>query len=97
MPPKQRGEMREVESVWRSETLRMGDRVGVLFRCSRNGGARLRITVNGDIIATHNFLDAPPSEAIGFLTPVIRLAGTGKAAKILPGLSPPSRILADDM
>lgn len=97
LPRRVAGEVKEVESVWKSEGLRMGDRVGVLFRCNRDGGARMRVTVNGDIIATHNFLEAPPAEAVGFLTPVVRLAGTGKAAKLLPGLAPPSRILADDI
>lgn len=97
LPPRKKGEVREVESVWKADELRMGDRVGVLFRCNRDGGARLRITVNGDIRATHNFLEAPPAEAVQFLTPVIRLAGTGKAAKLMPGLAPPSRILADDI
>eukprot|EP00933_Yihiella_yeosuensis_P048979 TRINITY_DN4549_c0_g1_i1.p1 TRINITY_DN4549_c0_g1~~TRINITY_DN4549_c0_g1_i1.p1 ORF type:complete len:579 (-),score=139.96 TRINITY_DN4549_c0_g1_i1:115-1851(-) len=96
MPPKTKGEVREVESVWRAQDLRMKDRVGVLFRCGREGGARLRITINGDIIATHNFIEAPPAEAVGFLTPVIRLAGNGKAVRLKPGVQPPSRILADD-
>lgn len=97
LPPRKKGEVREVESVWKADELRMGDRVGVLFRCNRDGGARLRITVNGDVRATHNFLEAPPADAVQFLTPVIRLAGTGKSAKLMPGVAPPSRILADDM
>eukprot|EP00434_Breviolum_minutum_P025550 symbB.v1.2.022576.t1/scaffold1978.1/size96278/5 len=77
--------------------LRMGDRVGVLFRCNREGGALMRISVNGGMVATHHFAEAPPAEAVGFLTPVIRLAGTGKAAKLMPGLSPPSKMLADSL
>lgn len=95
LPPRPKGEVREVESVWNSEGLRMGDRIGVLFRCHRDGGARLRVTVNSAVVATHEFIDAPPAQAVGFLTPIIRLAGTGKSVKILPGIVPPSRILAD--
>ena len=51
--------------------------------------------MNGSVVATHHFTEAPPAEAVGFLTPVIRLAGTGKAAKLMPGLSPPSKMLAE--
>ncbi|CAE8659986.1 unnamed protein product, partial [Polarella glacialis] len=96
MPPKVKGEIRELESAWKSDSLKKGDRIGILFKCQREGGARIRITVNGDLRATHNFMEAPPAEAIGLLTPVVRLAGSGKAAKLLPGLSPPTRLLADD-
>lgn len=95
LPPRTKGEVREVDSMWHAETLRMGDRIGVLFRCHRGGGARMRVTVNGDIKATHEFIDAPPAEAVGFLTPVMRLAGTGKSAKLMPGLTPPTKILVD--
>eukprot|EP00927_Polykrikos_kofoidii_P046205 TRINITY_DN40411_c0_g1_i1.p1 TRINITY_DN40411_c0_g1~~TRINITY_DN40411_c0_g1_i1.p1 ORF type:complete len:582 (-),score=135.40 TRINITY_DN40411_c0_g1_i1:222-1967(-) len=95
MPPKMKGEVREAGSYWSSTDLRMGDRVGVLFRCNREGGAKLKVSVNGVTRASHDFVEAPPAEAIGFLTPVVRLAGTAKACKILPGLGPPSRMLAD--
>lgn len=96
MPPVKVGQVRELGSFWQSGSLRMGDRVGILFRCLRDGGAKMRIAVNGIKRAEHDFLDAPPSEAIGFLTPVIRLAGSTKAAKLMPGLAPSSKILADD-
>lgn len=97
LPPLAKGKVEEVElrDSWSSEALRMGDRVGVLFRCNREGGALIRVAVNGEIAATHHFSHAPPSEAVGFLTPVLRLAGTGKAAKLMPGLAPPSKMLAD--
>jgi len=95
MPPKTRGETRDVSSTWPAQDLRLKDRVGILFRCNRDGGATMKIAVNGIITAEHNFRDAPPAEAVGFLTPVMRLAGTGKSAKIFPGLQPPSKILAD--
>ncbi|CAJ1392507.1 unnamed protein product [Effrenium voratum] len=79
LPPLAKGKAEEVElrDSWSSEGLRMGDRVGVLFRCNREGGALIRVAVNGDIVTTHHFAEAPPAEAVGFLTPVIRLAGTG--------------------
>lgn len=96
MPPVKVGQVRELGSFWQSGSLRMGDRVGVLFRCLRDGGAKMRIAVNGIKRAEHDFLDAPPSEAIGFLTPVVRLAGSTKACKLMPGLAPSSKILADD-
>merc|ERR1711879_143223 len=89
LPPQPKGEMREIDSNWKSAELKRGDRVGVAFKCHRNGGARLRILVNGDVKASHEFIDAPPARAMGYLTPVLRLAGTGKSAKILPGLTPP--------
>eukprot|EP00929_Paragymnodinium_shiwhaense_P047441 TRINITY_DN24065_c0_g1_i1.p1 TRINITY_DN24065_c0_g1~~TRINITY_DN24065_c0_g1_i1.p1 ORF type:complete len:584 (+),score=207.80 TRINITY_DN24065_c0_g1_i1:170-1921(+) len=96
MPIVKVGQVRELGSFWQSGSLRMGDRIGVLFRCNRDGGARMRIAINGIKRAEHDFLDAPPAEAIGFLTPVIRLAGSTKAAKLLPGLAPSAKILADD-
>lgn len=95
LPPRQTGTFREVSSSWNTQELHVGDRIGVLFRCHRDGGARLRISVNGDVRSSHEFVDAPAAEAIGFLTPVIRLAGTAKSAKILPGLCPPAKMLAD--
>lgn len=95
LPPRPRGDWREIESTWNADTLRMGDRIGVLFRCHRDGGARLRILVNGEVKVTHEFIDAPPAEAVGFLTPVLRLAGTGKSVKLLPGLIPPAKALAE--
>lgn len=95
MPAKPKGEARELECPWNSSNLRPPDRVGVLFKCHRDGGARLRVLVNGQVQCSHEFLDAPPAEAMGFLTPVIRLAGTGKTVKLLPGLAPPARALAD--
>lgn len=99
LPPLAKGKAEEVElrDNWTSEGLRMCDRVGVLFRCNREGGALMRISVNGTLVATHHFAEAPPAEAIGFLTPVVRLAGTGKAAKLMPGVSPPSKLLADGL
>lgn len=96
MPPVKVGQVRELGSFWQSGSLGMGDRVGVLFRCKRDGGARMRISVNGVKRAEHDFIDAPPSEAVGFMTPVIRLAGSTKACKLLPGLAPSAKILADD-
>jgi hypothetical protein len=95
LPPRPKGEVQEADSNFASEKLRMGDRIAVLFRVHRDGGARMRIGVNGDIVATKEFINAPPAEAVGFLTPVVRLAGTGKSAKLLPGLTPPSRMLVD--
>lgn len=96
MPPRPKGEVREVQGAWESSgDLRMSDRVGILFKCHRDGGARMRISVNGEPKASHEFIDAPPAEAVGFLTPVVRLAGSGKSVKLLPGLTPPSRMLAD--
>jgi len=95
LPPRPKGEIREVEAPWRSDELRMGNRVGVLFRLHRDGGAFIRVSVNGDVKVTHEFVDAPPAEAVGLLTPVVRLAGTGKCVRLLPGLSPPARMLAD--
>jgi len=95
MPPKPKGECREVTGNWFSEELRMGDRVGVLFRCNRDGGARLRVAVNGEVRATQIFVDAPPAEAVGFLTPILRLAGTGKSTRLCAGLQPPTRMLVD--
>lgn len=95
LPPKPRGEMREVEAAWKSDSLRPSNRVGVCFKCHRDGGARLRVLVNGTVQCTHEFFEAPPAEAMGFLTPVVRLAGTGKSVKLLPGLTPSARALAD--
>lgn len=95
MPPRPKGEVREVDSGWCSDDVRMSDRVGVLFKCHREGGARMRVSVNGEIRVSHEFIDAPMAEAVGFLTPILRLAGTGKSVKLLPGLTPPSRMLAD--
>lgn len=95
MPPKMKGDVREVGSAWSTQELRMGDRIGVLFRCNREGGAKLKVSVNGVPRASHDFIEAPPAEAIGFVTPVVRMAGSTKACKILPGLGPPSRMLAD--
>jgi len=95
MPPKPKGEVRELDSTWNSDSLRPPDRVGVLFKCHRDGGARMRVLVNGNVQCSHEFIEAPPAEAMGFLTPVIRLAGTGKSVKLLPGLTPPARALAD--
>jgi len=95
LPPKPKGEVREIDGQWSSDQLRPPDKVGVLFKCHRDGGARLRVLVNGNTVCSHEFIEAPPAEAMGFLTPVIRLAGTGKAVKLLPGLSPPARALAD--
>jgi hypothetical protein len=96
LPPKPKGEVRSISSQWQSQALQMGDRVGVLLRLLRDGGAKMKISVNGQIKGEHHFDDAPPAMAIGFLTPVIRLAGTGKGAKIHAGLVPNSRILADN-
>eukprot|EP00927_Polykrikos_kofoidii_P042132 TRINITY_DN35997_c0_g2_i1.p1 TRINITY_DN35997_c0_g2~~TRINITY_DN35997_c0_g2_i1.p1 ORF type:complete len:580 (+),score=133.62 TRINITY_DN35997_c0_g2_i1:83-1822(+) len=95
MPRKMKGDVREVSASWDTQELRMGDRLGVLFRCNLDGGAIIRVSVNGVIATTHKFIDAPPAEAIGFLTPVIRLSGNGKAAKICPGVGPTDEILKD--
>eukprot|EP00928_Gymnodinium_smaydae_P052946 TRINITY_DN37062_c1_g1_i1.p1 TRINITY_DN37062_c1_g1~~TRINITY_DN37062_c1_g1_i1.p1 ORF type:complete len:629 (+),score=153.88 TRINITY_DN37062_c1_g1_i1:98-1888(+) len=94
-PARAKGEVKEVVGFWSSEDLTVCDRIGVLFRCNRGGGAVMRISVNGTIMAEHKFMDAPPAEAIGFLTPALRIAGTGKSVKIMPGLSPPTKMLAD--
>jgi len=96
LPPQKVGHSREFGSFWNSQPLTMGDRIGVLFRCNRDGGAELKISVNGGIRGKHAFVDAPPSEAVSFLFPVVRLAGSTKAVKIMPGLEPPAKILADD-
>jgi len=95
LPPRARGEIREVDSNWASEELTMGDRIGVLFKCKPAGGAQLRVAVNGVVKATHDFMDAPPADAVGFLTPVVRLSGTGKSVRLLRGAQPPPEILAD--
>jgi hypothetical protein len=98
MKPGPKGTFGEFTANWNSENLRICDRVGVLFKCHRNGGARMRVLVNGEVQCTHEFsVDAaPPAEAVGFLTPVLRLAGTGKAAKLIPGVSPPGRALVEN-
>jgi hypothetical protein len=95
LPAKAKGEVRECDGSWNSDALRPPDRIGILFKCHRDGGARLRVLVNGKVQCSHEFIDAPPAEAMGFVTPVLRLAGSGKSAKLLPGLSPPARALAD--
>lgn len=95
MPPKPKGEVRQLNCTWNSESLRPPDRVGVLFKCHREGGARIRVLVNGTVKCSHEFSEAPPAEAMGFLTPIVRLAGTGKSVKLLPGLTPPARALSD--
>lgn len=95
MPPKPKGEVRELDGTWNSGALRPPDKIGVLFKCHRDGGARMRVLLNGAVVCSHEFIEAPPAEAMGFLTPVVRLAGTGKSVKLLPGLSPPARALAD--
>mmetsp|Transcript_51288 Transcript_51288/g.130398 ORF Transcript_51288/g.130398 Transcript_51288/m.130398 type:complete len:574 (+) Transcript_51288:89-1810(+) len=95
LPPRLKGEMREFGSQWSSQHLKKGDRIGVLWRCNRDAGARMRVSVNGDIVVTQQFSDAPTAQAVGFFTPVVRLAGSGKSVRILPGLTPPSRMLAD--
>jgi len=94
LPMRAKGECRELRSMWASHKLHTGDKIGVLFRFNREGGARMKITVNGDLTATHDFAEAPPADAVGYLTPVVRLAGTGKSARLLPGLHPPARIIA---
>lgn len=98
MKPGPKGTFGEFSAQWSSENLRICDRVGVLFKCHRNGGARMRVLVNGEVQCTHEFSvdSAPPAEAVGFLTPVLRLAGTGKAAKLIPGVSPPGRALVEN-
>jgi hypothetical protein len=98
MKPGPRGTFGEFTAQWSSENLRICDRVGVLFKCHRNGGARMRVLVNGEVQCTHEFSvdSAPPADAVGFLTPVLRLAGTGKAAKLIPGVSPPGRALVEN-
>merc|ERR1712232_10645 len=83
LPPRTKGEVREIPAGWTSQNLRMGDRIGVLIRFHRDGGARLRVSVNGNVCYSHEFVDAPPADAVGFLTPIVRLAGTGKSAKLL--------------
>jgi len=95
LPPRPKGEMRDFGSSWDSQNLRPGDRIGVLFRCNRDAGARLRVSVNGTVVATQDFQDAPTAEAVGLFTPVIRIAGSAKSVKILPGLQPPSAMLAN--
>mmetsp|Transcript_85578 Transcript_85578/g.242652 ORF Transcript_85578/g.242652 Transcript_85578/m.242652 type:complete len:585 (-) Transcript_85578:245-1999(-) len=94
LPRRMRGEIRSVDSCWESESLTLGDRVGLLFRCKPEGGARLRVAVNGIVVAQHDFVDAPPADAIGFLTPLVRLSGTGKSVKLLRGMHPPPEMLA---
>jgi hypothetical protein len=98
MKPGPKGTWGEYSAQWGSGNLRISDRVGVLFKCHRNGGARMRVLVNGEVKCSHEFsVDvAPPADAIGFLTPVLRLAGTGKGAKLIPGVSPPGRALVEN-
>eukprot|EP00747_Dinoflagellata_sp_TGD_P028340 gnl/TRDRNA2_/TRDRNA2_133206_c0_seq1.p1 gnl/TRDRNA2_/TRDRNA2_133206_c0~~gnl/TRDRNA2_/TRDRNA2_133206_c0_seq1.p1 ORF type:complete len:589 (+),score=140.15 gnl/TRDRNA2_/TRDRNA2_133206_c0_seq1:87-1853(+) len=95
LPPKAKGEVREVESTLNTEGLKMGDRLGVLFTLHRSGGARMRVALNGDLKASQEFIDAPPAEALSFLTPIVRLAGSGKSVKLRPGIPPPARLLTD--
>jgi hypothetical protein len=95
MPPKPKGEVRELDCTWNSDSLRPPDKIGCLFKCHRDGGARMRVLLNGQVVCSHEFIEAPPAEAMGFLTPIVRLAGTGKSVKLLPGLSPPASALAD--
>lgn len=95
MPPKPKGEVRQLSGTWNSESLVPPDRIGILLKFHRDGGARLRVLVNGNVKCSHEFTEAPPAEAMGFLTPIVRLAGTGKSVKLHPGLSPPARALAD--
>lgn len=71
-----------------------GRRVG--GRWCRVGLARLRVSVNGSIVLTQEFMDAPTAEAVGFFTPIVRLAGSGKAVRLCPGVTPPAKMLADD-
>eukprot|EP00406_Dinophysis_acuminata_P034996 CAMPEP_0179370686 /NCGR_PEP_ID=MMETSP0797-20121207/85323_1 /TAXON_ID=47934 /ORGANISM="Dinophysis acuminata, Strain DAEP01" /LENGTH=530 /DNA_ID=CAMNT_0021086485 /DNA_START=74 /DNA_END=1667 /DNA_ORIENTATION=+ len=95
LPPRSSGEVQQVESDWDDQALGISDRVGVLFKCRGEGGAHLRVAVNGEVVATHYFVEAPPAEALGFLTPALRLAGTGKSVRILPDSKPPPHMFAE--
>lgn len=94
-PPQPNGVYREVPSSWKSEDLAIGDVVGILFRCKAQGGAKMRVQVNGAIVATHEFTDAPPADAVGFVTPIVRIAGTGKAVRLFPDRWPSPDMLAN--
>lgn len=97
MPPPKQGKplVKDCEAGFSSQDLKLGDRVGVMFRCKRDGSAVMKIALNGTPLAEHIFVDAPPAEAVGFLTPVVRLAGRVKSARLMPGLPPPPRLLLD--
>merc|ERR1712039_749052 len=77
-----KGDVREVPGSWDSGSVKLGDRVGVLFRCNYDGGAIMRVTVNDNVMAKHTFLEAPPADAVCFFTPVARLAGIAKALRL---------------
>jgi len=96
LPPRSKGEITTAPSTWSSESLRMGDRVGVVFQSHREGGARLRVVVNGNVVGQHEFRGAPPAQALSLLHPVVRLAGTSKAVRLRAGITPPGRVLGDD-
>lgn len=94
-PLQPKGVIREVPSSWKSEDLKVGDVVGMMFRSKAHGGAKLRVQVNGTVVFTHEFADAPPADAVGFVTPIVRLAGTGKAVKLLRDRWPAPDMLAN--
>mmetsp|Transcript_10427 Transcript_10427/g.29005 ORF Transcript_10427/g.29005 Transcript_10427/m.29005 type:complete len:587 (-) Transcript_10427:115-1875(-) len=96
IPHKPKAEVREIDSCWESEILNIGDKIGVLFRCKPAGGARMRIAVNDIVTAQHDFMSdqAPPGDVVGFLTPIVRLSGTGKSVRIYRDKKPPPEMLA---
>merc|ERR1711879_97135 len=71
-----------IPSGWKSEDLVIGDIISAMIRFKEEGGCRLRIAVNGVEKWTHDFLDAPPDEAIGFLYPAVRLSGASKSVRL---------------
>merc|ERR1712232_785953 len=100
LPPRRKADAREVplgKNGFQAGDLKLGDIIGCLFRCNRDGGAIMRVTVNGDIVATHTFLDAPPAEAVCFFTPVIRVAGITKNVKLFYDRHPPAHVITDFM
>jgi len=94
-PVQPQGLVREVPSRWKSEDLKIGDVVGIMFRCKPSGGAKMRVQVNGTVVTHHDFPDAPPADAVGFVTPIVRLAGTGKAVRLYRDRWPSPEMLAD--
>mmetsp|Transcript_53306 Transcript_53306/g.155300 ORF Transcript_53306/g.155300 Transcript_53306/m.155300 type:complete len:590 (+) Transcript_53306:112-1881(+) len=96
MPHRPKCEVRQIDSCWESESLNIGDSVGILFRPKPSGGARMRVCVNGKVVAQHDFMasDSPPADTLGYLTPIVRLAGTGKSVRIWRDKKPPAEMLA---
>lgn len=88
-PGAKASEIQALDAQWNSEVLRVGDRVGLVMQIKRDGGMVMRVIVNGTVIATEVIQDAPPENQCPFLTPLVRIAGTAKSVRFLPGMDPP--------